>query len=790
MRCYTSLLLTASLAFTAVIPAIADSATKPQNDLYRNVQSAVRAKKYTEAVTQAQQVLNREDLLTSDKVRFLSIAAEASMEQGADHYPAAKMFYEKIVADPSIGNMEKIAAIKGMSEAYIKTLNGQYLDKMNVTPAHTILNRALKLSDLKPTEQAAALQNIGDLYARQDNVDKALNTYQKVLKLDRSEETKRNIWQSIANVYVNTRQYGKAESIYKKYDLDVVSLYYQTGEWDKATAYLVKILDDPNAMDKEKWAAFGRLPGFYRTSGASRLNGDTRNNAVGFRKSINSIRELSSKYLPAFLQEDPNRAKILLATFKSVPVFDDAFYSRTLVNPEYLAWAAPLLLNSKLSDKDYTFVNTKYINALAALGEAQQVITESAKMQADSRLSKEVQFRVQLVNKSLTSAADIAKVANTENGLTNGDKAQEVIEAAKTVLAAGKDQAAQHLYAAYESLLQQLPRAAIKSTFVDEAPYSVEGWLSSPLLKDKQSTAKLDRPYGDNLKQLLATDATATGRDADTSAKKNTGDTEGNLHAASDTQGIHLFLDLRDSHAQEVVDGLLRGGSVEMYLAPGKDQPYYTVIPRIPTGFKGSPTSRGYGAGSFITMYPNSGWRLPSPEDGTFQTDIQRTDDGFGMSLFLSWELFYDKLPTNGTTWQFEAIRWTRSGGRSFAGSQSVHNRSSWGDIIFDGLTPQKLTAIKRAIIFKALAKYQEAKKITSPVGRWNDAELGDPHFYQSQVAPLLAHLDSYAERANKEISAAGVEDVFQNAVPGWMELEYKVAALRAQYLERHFFTK
>jgi hypothetical protein len=150
----------------------------------------------------------------------------------------------------------------------------------------------------------------------------------------------------------------------------------------------------------------------------------------------------------------------------------------------------------------------------------------------------------------------------------------------------------------------------------------------------------------------------------------------------------------------------------------------------------------------------------------------------------LSWDTFYDKLPHNGDKWQFEAFRWTRSGGFSFGGSESVHNRSSFGDIVFSGLTPERISAIKRAIVFKAVAKYRAAKGITQPVGNWADPETGDPAFYQTKVEPLLTTLDAYAGKANKDMSAADVETLFREAVPGWMELEYRVAALRAQYLK------
>jgi hypothetical protein len=67
---------------------------------------------------------------------------------------------------------------------------------------------------------------------------------------------------------------------------------------------------------------------------------------------------------------------------------------------------------------------------------------------------------------------------------------------------------------------------------------------------------------------------------------------------------------------------------------------------------------------------------------------------------------------------------------------------------------------------------------------------LGDPAFYQSQVASLLARLDAYAARVSKDMTASDVETIFNEAVPGWMELEFQVAALRRQYLENQLFSK
>jgi hypothetical protein len=140
--------------------------------------------------------------------------------------------------------------------------------------------------------------------------------------------------------------------------------------------------------------------------------------------------------------------------------------------------------------------------------------------------------------------------------------------------------------------------------------------------------------------------------------------------------------------------------------------------------------------------------------------------------------------------WQFDSIRWTRSGGFSFGGSESVHNRSSWGDIVFSGLTPQNLNAIKRTIVYQAVDKYKKAKHIAKPVGNWADNEVGDPAFHNAKVQPLLTTLDSYVGRVTKDMTAADVDEIFEKAVPGWMEIEFKVAELRAQYLEEQMMAK
>lgn len=758
MKHYLICLLAMSLAASTPLGA---QAASPQDEVFKAIQSDIRKKDYADAITKAQQALADKTLSPADKARFLNYAADASMKQKPPQYEQAKAFYLQITEDEAMSNTSRINALNDLADLYIATLAGQYLDRMDIAPANAYLDRALKLPNLTPAEQALAFTNIGKLCTRETRYDDAIAAYKSITTLDVNAATKNKAWQAIGDLQASQGKADDAIATYKEHGFDLVTIYKELGREDLAVAEITKVLDDDSATDKDKWAAFRKLP-FWRN------RNDIEGNA--------SSRKFSEKYLPALMQSDAQRAVILLPRVKATPVFRNSFYTRNLANPDFLSWAAPIVLQApKLSDKDYALVKMKHINALASLGQTQKIVTESAGIQDDARLDKATQFWAKLVNFTFSSKVKNAIAAiNEEKQLPEKEKAQAVLDAAQTTLQADKDEAAQALYAAYVGLFIHLPQATIECSFTDNAPFDVGSWQVSSLVKNKKKPAQLDRPYGDNLQLLLATDSSSTGRNVDADNAKTTGDTDTNFYAACDAQGIHLFFDLRDSHVNEVRDGLTRGGSIEMYLAPGKDQAYLTYIPRWPSAEMFT---------SFLTMYPNAGFRVPSVKDGSLRYSILPTENGFAMSMFLSWENFYDKLPANGTKWQFEAIRWTRSGGFSFGGSQSVHNRSSWGDIVFDGLSEKNLLAIKRHLIFKALDKYKAAIGLVGVAGKWNDPDLGDPVFYAKDIAPLVARWKEYADKVNGQMSDDDVEMLFQQAVPDWMGADYRIAALRRQYL-------
>lgn len=721
-------------------------------DVFKRIQTKVQEKKYADAVAEAEQALGAAGLSANDKVRLAKAGAEASLRVGKAGVDGAIAFYERVVADPEIPSAAKVEAINGIANAQIASLGGLDLVQMDVANARATLNRALELTELKPEDRAAAIKNIGRLYDREGDYAQARKAYEQIVGLDVRDQTKNDARRLIADTLANQGDEDAAIEMYREHGLDIVSLYQRLGRTKDRYDECVAILNDPKAAEHVRWTAFNRLPCWDHTS-----------------KDLSEIRAACEKYLPAFLEKDASR----------VAVLQRRFVDRAIgVDHAFAEWATPLLLAApKLSDADYAVVKTAYIDSLAVQGKVDAAVEAAGAVAADQRIAATGRLWATLVTVTLKPVGDasITAAVAEANGVSGQDKADAILRAAKTVLRAGNEQGARQLFGAYETMLNRPARAKITCAFVPNAPYDVGSWLTSPLLTAAEGKGKLDRPYGDNLEFLLATDSAVMGRNVSAKSGEVAGDQQTDFYTVCDAEGLHLFFNTLDSKADEVVSGLVGGGSYEMYLAPGDHQAYLTFLADLPGG--------DIDPGGFITMYPNPQFRLPSKTDGTLRTATQATGKGFATHLFLSWELFYDKLPTDGTAWQFDAIRWTRAGGLSFGGSESVHNRSSWGDVVFSGMTDEHLTAIKRGIIYKAVVKYRAERKPIGALGGWSDAVLGDPAFYQAKVEPMVKRLDEYAAMVKKDLSAAEVETLFKEAVPGWMEGPYIVAAMRSEYL-------
>lgn len=59
-------------------------------------------------------------------------------------------------------------------------------------------------------------------------------------------------------------------------------------------------------------------------------------------------------------------------------------------------------------------------------------------------------------------------------------------------------------------------------------------------------------------------------------------------------------------------------------------------------------------------------------------------DDRIVCRLDIRWELYPSYLPEDGDVWQFEAARWGAAGGQCWNGMESIHGRSTWGNLTDD----------------------------------------------------------------------------------------------------------
>jgi len=166
-------------------------------------------------------------------------------------------------------------------------------------------------------------------------------------------------------------------------------------------------------------------------------------------------------------------------------------------------------------------------------------------------------------------------------------------------------------------------------------------------------------------------------------------------------------------------------------------------------------------------------------------------DRGFYAHYFFAWDNLYHKLPdTPGDFHEFDTINWSANGGYAWSTRLNVHSRLEWGRLHFH-LTKDQVRRIKRQIIFHARKEYLAAKsQFNGPVDFWTDEAIGDPEFYQAKVKPLVEKLDAFLPLVSPDMADTDVDKLFQEAVPGWKELGYRVASLRAKHLRDQLTTE
>jgi hypothetical protein len=163
-------------------------------------------------------------------------------------------------------------------------------------------------------------------------------------------------------------------------------------------------------------------------------------------------------------------------------------------------------------------------------------------------------------------------------------------------------------------------------------------------------------------------------------------------------------------------------------------------------------------------------------------------NDRFLSYLFLSWEAWPERAPKNGSIWDFENIYWNRTGSFCWNGTETIHGRSTWGELEFS-LTDEQRAEILKILLARAYASFKTEKvcrgSINGEIPRWNDSEIGDIEFYKAEVEPLVKELTELGKRLTKDMDAKAVIELAEEALPRWHNIAFEIQRRRARWLER-----
>ena len=289
----------------------------------------------------------------------------------------------------------------------------------------------------------------------------------------------------------------------------------------------------------------------------------------------------------------------------------------------------------------------------------------------------------------------------------------------------------------------------------------------------RPGTEKLDRGYGGDASCLwtdVATQRGAVGADAN---KRYARAPE--WQAMTDEWGIHFRIEVFDEKASEIALALASAGSLEAYLAPGANTPYHCFLHSFAPG----------GLSVYNPAYSQPDHREIDEKDrANCREEVVCTAESVVLYMAFSWTVYATRIPTADSVWEFEPMFWGRKGNCSWNGLKTIHGRSSWGRLAFT-LTDAERRRILRPVIVAARKSYDAEKGPTGACGLWQNAEVGDPAFYERVLKPLVEKLDLAAARVSADMDDATVDELVRTALPAWHNFRFEVQRLRADYLSQ-----
>ena len=429
-------------------------------------------------------------------------------------------------------------------------------------------------------------------------------------------------------------------------------------------------------------------------------------------------------------------------------------------------------LADKVGETEIPYKTVRYaIEASAATGDAAGIAEAAARGLRNAKLEPGERYTLALAERLLKPGATAKDVLVRPADVTEKEQVDAICAVGAYANLMNDEALVRGLDAYRKALYRPTPKKRYRVVHSYIPVGDAYGWSR---LAVRPEEAVYDRSYGGSL-EFLQTDVTSGNRVTGKSGEKLAAT---RMQIVTDDWGIHFRFVNPDEKAREVAAGLAKGGSYEAYLAPGRDKPYECLMMNIGEDRMSV----------FHSQYPTFGHRqLSASEFGSYRVETAYGEKEIVFCLSIPWETYATDLPTSESVWEFENLAWNRAGNCAWNGTESIHGRSTWGELVFD--MPQVARArILRRLEYAAyrafLVEVNGAHGYEGCIVHWKDTAVGDPAFYEAVVKP---YADSLVEKG--KMLTADVPDETALALErdgtlaAWRDIRFEIARRRTAWL-------